>query len=30
MTPEYGGDSILYMVEKIGEVISIVKKKRSG
>ena len=27
MTPEYGRDSILYMVEEIGEVISIVKKK---
>ena len=27
MTPEYGRDSILYMIEEIGEVISIVKKK---
>lgn len=27
MTPEYGRDFILYMVEEIGEVISIVKKK---
>lgn len=29
MTPEYGRDSILYMVEEIGEVISIIKKKVS-
>lgn len=27
MTPEYGRDFILYMIEEIGEVISIVKKK---
>lgn len=29
MEPEYGKDFILYMVEEIGEVISIVKKKGS-
>lgn len=27
MEPEYGKDSILYMVEEIGEVISVIKKK---
>lgn len=27
MEPEYGKDFILYMVEEIGEVISVVKKK---
>jgi len=27
MTPEYGKDFILYMIEEIGEVISVVKKK---
>lgn len=27
MTPEYARDSILYVVEEVGEVISIVKKK---
>lgn len=30
MEPEYGKDFILFMVEEIGEVISIVKKKGSG
>lgn len=30
MEPEYGKDFILYMVEEIGEVISIVKKKGSA
>lgn len=30
MEPEYGKDFILYMVEEIGEVISILKKKGSG
>ena len=29
MEPEYGKDFILYMVEEIGEVISVVKKKGS-
>lgn len=29
MEPEYGKDFILYMVEEIGEVISIIKKKGS-
>ena len=29
MEPEYGKDFILYMIEEIGEVISIVKKKGS-
>jgi len=27
MAPEYGRDFILYMIEEIGEVISVVKKK---
>lgn len=27
MNPEYGRDSILYMIEEIGEVIAIIKKK---
>ncbi|MCH4888005.1 nucleotide pyrophosphohydrolase [Acidaminobacter sp. JC074] len=27
MTPEYGKDFILYMIEEIGEVISVIKKK---
>ncbi len=27
MSPEYGRDFILYMIEEVGEVISIVKKK---
>lgn len=27
MTPEFGRDSILYMIEEIGEVISLIKKK---
>jgi len=27
MSPEYGKDFILYMIEEIGEVISVVKKK---
>lgn len=30
MEPEFGKDFILYMVEEIGEVISIIKKKGSG
>ena len=30
MEPEYGKDYILFMVEEIGEVISIVKKKGSA
>ena len=30
MEPEYGKDFILYMVEEIGEVIAILKKKGSG
>lgn len=30
MEPEYGKDSILYMIEEIGEVIAIVKKKGSA
>ena len=30
MEPEYGRDFILYMVEEIGEVIAIIKKKGSG
>ncbi|MGM9548836.1 MAG: nucleotide pyrophosphohydrolase [Faecousia sp.] len=30
MEPEYGKDFILFMVEEIGEVISIVKKKGSA
>lgn len=30
MEPEYGKDFILYMVEEIGEVIAIVKKKGSA
>ena len=29
MTPEYGKDSVLYMVEEIGETIAILKKKGS-
>lgn len=29
MEPEYGKDFVLYMVEEIGEVISIIKKKGS-
>ena len=29
MEPEYGKDFLLYMVEEIGEVISILKKKGS-
>lgn len=28
MTPEYGKDFILYMIEEVGEVISVVKKKQ--
>jgi NTP pyrophosphatase (non-canonical NTP hydrolase) len=27
LEPEYGKDSILYMIEEVGEVISIIKKK---
>lgn len=27
MTPEHGRDSILYMIEEVGEVISVIKKK---
>ena len=30
MEPEYGKDFILYMVEEIGEVIALLKKKGSG
>lgn len=30
MEPEYGKDFVLYMVEEIGEVISIIKKKGSA
>ncbi len=30
MEPEYGKDSLLYMVEEIGEVIAVIKKKGSG
>lgn len=30
LEPEYGKDFILFMVEEIGEVISIIKKKGSG
>ena len=30
MEPEFGKDFILYMVEEIGEVIAILKKKGSG
>ena len=30
MEPEYGKDFILYMVEEIGEVIAIIKKKGSA
>lgn len=30
MAPEYGKDFILYMVEEIGEVIAVLKKKGSG
>lgn len=30
MEPTYGKDFILYMIEEIGEVISIIKKKGSG
>lgn len=29
MEPEYGKDFILYMIEEIGEVISVVKKKKT-
>ena len=29
MEPEYGKDSILFMIEEIGEVIAIIKKKGS-
>lgn len=29
MTPEHANNSILYMIEEIGEVISIVKKKKT-
>lgn len=27
MKPEYGRDSVLYMIEEVGEVISVIKKK---
>lgn len=30
MEPEYGKDFILYMVEEIGEVIAVLKKKGAG
>lgn len=30
LTPEYGKDFILYMVEEVGEVIAILKKKGCG
>lgn len=30
MEPEYGKDFILFMVEEIGEVIAVIKKKGSG
>lgn len=30
MEPEYGKDFVLYMIEEIGEVIAILKKKGSG
>jgi len=30
LEPEYGKNSVLYMVEEIGEVISILKKKGNG
>ena len=29
LEPEYGKDSVLYMVEEIGEVIAVIKKKGS-
>ena len=30
MEPEYGKDFILYMIEEVGEVIAVLKKKGSG